>query len=100
MLLLRLSPLFPFALSNYLYGASSIGFWPYFFGTVVGFAPGTFAYVYAGRVGRALTLDGASSEPWYVYLGGMAVVLALLKVAGDVAGGVIDAMEEEEEGFS
>merc|ERR1712086_123452 len=37
MLLLRLSPLFPFTLSNYLYGASSIQFVPYFFGTLLGF---------------------------------------------------------------
>eukprot|EP00571_Detonula_confervacea_P013410 CAMPEP_0172304558 /NCGR_PEP_ID=MMETSP1058-20130122/5951_1 /TAXON_ID=83371 /ORGANISM="Detonula confervacea, Strain CCMP 353" /LENGTH=365 /DNA_ID=CAMNT_0013015835 /DNA_START=139 /DNA_END=1236 /DNA_ORIENTATION=+ len=94
MLLLRLSPLFPFALSNYLYGASSIRFLPYFFGTLLGFAPGTFAYVYAGRIGKALTIDSASAEPWYVYVGGMAVVVALLKIAGDVASGVIDSMEE------
>jgi uncharacterized membrane protein YdjX (TVP38/TMEM64 family) len=97
MLLLRLSPLFPFALSNYLYGASSIRFGPYFFGTLLGFAPGTFAYVYAGDVGRALTIDSASSEPWYVYLGGLAVVAGLIKIAGDVASGVIDAMEAEAE---
>ncbi|KAL7526758.1 hypothetical protein ACHAWF_003210, partial [Thalassiosira exigua] len=70
MLLLRLSPLFPFALSNYLYGASSVRFRPYFFGTLLGFAPGTFAYVYAGRIGKALTVDVATSEPWYVYAGG------------------------------
>lgn len=95
MLLLRLSPLFPFALSNYLYGASSIRFLPYFFGTLLGFAPGTFAYVYAGRIGKALTIDAASSEPWYVYAGGMAVVVGLIKIAGDVASGVIDAMEED-----
>jgi uncharacterized membrane protein YdjX (TVP38/TMEM64 family) len=95
MLLLRLSPLFPFALSNYLYGASSINFWPYFFGTAIGFAPGTFAYVYAGRIGKALTIDSASSEPWYVYVGGLAIVVALLKVAGDVASGVIDSMDED-----
>jgi len=94
MLLLRLSPLFPFALSNYLYGASSIQFLPYFFGTLVGFSPGTFAYVYAGRIGKALTIDSASSEPWYVYVGGMVVVVSLLKIAGDVASGVIESMEE------
>jgi len=96
MLLLRLSPLFPFALSNYLYGASSIPFPDYFFGTLLGFAPGTFAYVYAGRVGKALTMESATSEPWYVYLGGMVVVVTLLKIAGDVATGVIDAMEEDD----
>lgn len=99
MLLLRLSPLFPFALSNYLYGASSIRFLPYFFGTLLGFAPGTFAYVYAGRVGKALlSIDEATSEPWYVYVGGMAVLVALLKIAGDVASGVIDSLEEEDGG--
>mmetsp|Transcript_30843 Transcript_30843/g.55886 ORF Transcript_30843/g.55886 Transcript_30843/m.55886 type:complete len:352 (+) Transcript_30843:222-1277(+) len=96
MLLLRLSPLFPFALSNYLYGASSIQFLPYFFGTLLGFAPGTFAYVYAGRIGKALTIDSATSEPWYVYVGGLAVVISVLKIAGDVASGVIDALEEED----
>lgn len=42
-------------------------------------------------------MDNATSEPWYVYVGGMAVVLALLKIAGDVATGVIDAMEEGED---
>lgn len=98
MLLLRLSPLFPFALSNYLYGASSIRFLPYFFGTLLGFAPGTFAYVYAGTIGKALlTIDEASSEPWYVYAGVMAIVVALLKIAGDVASSVIDSMDDDDE---
>ncbi|KAL3810660.1 hypothetical protein ACHAXA_001049 [Cyclostephanos tholiformis] len=97
MLLVRLSPLFPFALSNYLYGASSVRFVPYLLGTVLGFLPGTFAYVYAGRVGKALTIDSATSEPWYVYVGGMAAVLALLKIAGDVASGVIESLESEPE---
>ena len=40
-------------------------------------------------------MDSATSEPWYVYVGGLAVLVALLKIAGDVATGVIDAMEEE-----
>ena len=56
MLITRLSPLFPFALSNYLFGASSIQFPNYFFGTVLGFLPGTFAYVYAGSVGGLIYL--------------------------------------------
>ena len=95
MLLLRLSPLFPFALSNYLYGASSIRFLPYFFGTLFGFAPGTFAYVYAGRVGKALTIDSDSALPWFVYVGVGLGIIGLLKIAGDVATGVIDSMDED-----
>ena len=117
MLLVRLSPIFPFAVSNYLYGASGIGFVPYFLGTVVGFMPGTFAYVYAGRVGKALTIDSniniinsnsaaassmstttlsSTTEPWYIYVGGMVVVLVLLKIVGDVASGVIETLKDED----
>mmetsp|Transcript_20837 Transcript_20837/g.60666 ORF Transcript_20837/g.60666 Transcript_20837/m.60666 type:complete len:212 (+) Transcript_20837:104-739(+) len=97
MLLLRLSPIFPFALSNYLYGATSIGFWPYFFGTMLGFTPGTIAYVYTGEIGKALTLDSATAEPWYVYAGGMTLLAGCLKVVADVATGIIENLDEEDE---
>lgn len=50
-LLLRLSPIFPFALSNYLYGVTSVDFSEYMMGTLIGFFPGTLAYVYGGTVG-------------------------------------------------
>lgn len=49
-LLLRLSPIFPFALSSYLYGATSVDFFEYMMGTLIGFFPGTLAYVYGGTV--------------------------------------------------
>ncbi len=94
MLLLRVSPIFPFALSNYFYGATRIGFWPFFFGTMIGFAPGTIAYVYTGEIGKSLTLD-VGSEPWYVYAGILAVFTGFLKVVADVASGMIDKMEED-----
>lgn len=97
MLLLRVSPIFPFALSNYLYGATSVKFWPYFFGTMLGFAPGTVAYVYTGEVGKALTIGGDGAQPWFVYAGGFALLGAFLKVAADTATGIIDGLEEEEE---
>jgi hypothetical protein len=115
------------AVSNYLYGASGINFVPYLAGTVLGFLPGTFAYVYAGCVGKALTIDnnmnimnnnninnsGAASmslsstlsstttitEPWYIYLGGMVVVLVLLKIAGDVASDVIESLKDEQQQY-
>jgi uncharacterized membrane protein YdjX (TVP38/TMEM64 family) len=51
-LLLRLSPIFPFALSNYLYGVTAVGFWPYITATFLGFLPGTLAYVYSGECCR------------------------------------------------
>ncbi|KAL3925442.1 MAG: hypothetical protein SGILL_000407 [Bacillariaceae sp.] len=98
MLLLRLSPIFPFALSNYLYGASSINFSAYFMGTLLGFAPGTIAYVYTGYIGKALTTEGASDVyPWYVYLGGMTLFAGLLKVVADTATRIVEEIEAEDE---
>ena len=95
MVLLRLSPIFPFSLSNYLYGASSVGFWQYFFGTLIGFAPGTLAYVYSGEIGKTLSTGGADAQPWYIYAGGLAVVAGILKLVADIATGAIEEMEEE-----
>ncbi|GAX12104.1 hypothetical protein FisN_15Lh203 [Fistulifera solaris] len=94
LLLVRLSPLFPFALSNYVYGASSIEFVPYFFGTLFGFAPGTMGMVYAGMVGRALT-TGDGTQPWYVYAVGCLGLGLLLKLITDVAGNIVNSMEDD-----
>lgn len=98
LLLVRLSPIFPFALSNYLYGASSIDFASYFWGTLLGFTPGTMAYVYTGMVGQALTLDGgANAQPWYVYAGGFTLLLTFLKIVTDVATDLINTLEEDDD---
>lgn len=93
-LLLRLSPLLPFAVSNYLYGITSVDFASFFFATFIGFAPGTLGIVYAGSVGKAFFADGGTL-PWYVFgAGGLVIILAaqtLAKVAGDA----IKAIEDE-----
>ncbi|XP_021668456.2 uncharacterized protein LOC110656150 [Hevea brasiliensis] len=52
--LLRLSPLLPFSLGNYLYGLTSVEFVPYVLGSWLGMLPGTWAYVSAGAFGRAI----------------------------------------------
>jgi len=94
MLLIRLSPIFPFSLSNYLYGVTSVKFWPYFWGTSLGFAPGTIAYVYTGTVGKALTIDGATSQPTYL-IGGLILLAGFVKLLADVATGIIQELDEE-----
>ena len=48
--LLRLSPLLPLALSNYLYGLTSVDLPSYVAGSWLGMLPGTIAYVTAGAV--------------------------------------------------
>ena len=71
--LLRLSPVIPFNLSNYLYGLTAIEFLPYALATFIGMMPGTLLYVYLGTIGK-IGLDaskgGAQRSPLeYVFLG-------------------------------
>lgn len=49
--LMRLSPLFPFSLQNYLFGVTAIPFWPYAAASAAFMIPGTFLYVYIGYAG-------------------------------------------------
>jgi uncharacterized membrane protein YdjX (TVP38/TMEM64 family) len=61
--LLRLSPLVPFSLSNYLYGLTSVRFWPYVATSWVAMLPATVLYVYLGAAGRTIGAGGKRS-PW------------------------------------
>jgi uncharacterized membrane protein YdjX (TVP38/TMEM64 family) len=65
--LLRLSPLIPFSLSNYLYGLTSVKFWPYRdeLGRDVA---GDGALHYLGAAGRTIGRAGEES-PWVALLG-------------------------------
>jgi len=57
--IMRLSPLMPFAISNYLYGLTSVNFRSYVIGSFLGMMPGTFAYVSAGTATRQ-AVEGAA----------------------------------------
>ena len=59
--LVRLSPLFPYNLVNYLFGLTRVGFFPYLLASWLGMLPGTILYVYLGFAGRALV--GATTGP-------------------------------------
>mmetsp|Transcript_6013 Transcript_6013/g.6144 ORF Transcript_6013/g.6144 Transcript_6013/m.6144 type:complete len:266 (-) Transcript_6013:66-863(-) len=93
-LLLRLTPLFPFSIANYLYGLTSVDFWSYLSATLLGFAPGTLAIVYAGTAGKALFSEGSSSFPWYIYVAASFIVAVLGKTVTKFATDTI-AMEYE-----
>ena len=60
--LLRLSPVIPFNLSNYLYGLTAVKFWPYVLASWIGMMPGTFLYVYIGAAGKAAVAAAAGGE--------------------------------------
>ena len=79
MLLLRLSPLFPFNVQNYLYGVTGIGFGQCLAATFFGIMPGTLLYVYIGAAGR---LALAGDEPagvlrWVLFGLGLLATLAV-----------------------
>ncbi|XP_061362834.1 uncharacterized protein LOC133306523 [Gastrolobium bilobum] len=71
--LLRLSPLLPFSLGNYLYGLTSVKFIPYVLGSWLGMLPGTWAYVSAGAFGRAIIKEESELNA----LGGNSQLLTL-----------------------
>jgi len=76
-LLLRLSPVFPFNLLNYALGLTRIGFRDYAIASV-GMLPGTLLYVYIGAVGGQAAVaasDGAQTTPleWAYYVFGLTV---------------------------
>jgi len=53
-LLVRISPVFPFSISNYLFGLTRVNYGPYLLVTWIGMIPGTFLYVYIGLLGKEL----------------------------------------------
>lgn len=79
-LLTRLIPFFPFKLSNYFFGVTSIGFPAFFAGTVIGIVPFTLTNVYLGSIAADLATLGASGGSrswldWLVYGGGFVVAV-------------------------
>ena len=86
-LLLRLSPVVPFNVLNYVLGLTTISVWDFMFASV-GTIPGALVYAYCGKVtGEALALAGQAEVPkdasyYAVLLVGLgATVAATLVVA-------------------
>ena len=74
--LLRLSPLVPYSLSNYLYGLTSVSFWPYVIASWAGMLPGTVLYVYLGAAGKAATGSKGPGE-WALLAAGLVATAAV-----------------------
>lgn len=71
-LLLRLSPVFPFVALNYSLGLTRIRFLDYLLASAIGMVPGTLLYVYSGKVAGevALAAGGVAQRgvAYYVFL--------------------------------
>ncbi len=83
-LLLRLSPVFPFNALNYLLGLTAVKFWHYVIGSWLGMMPGTVLYVYLGHIGKAgleAASGGGGKTPLeYAFLGFGLVITAIVTV--------------------
>ncbi len=84
--LLRLSPLLPFNASNYFYGVTGIGFWPYVAASWVGMLPGTFLYVYLGAAGKeASGVEAAGPWKWTLFGLGLSATIVVTVIITRVA---------------
>jgi len=74
--LLRLSPLVPFSVSNYLYGLTPVAFGPYVLASWIAMLPATVLYVWIGAAGKAAADasrgEGRSPLEWALLGAGLA----------------------------
>lgn len=80
--LLRVSPLFPFSISNYIYGLTQIKFGDYVAGSLIGMLPGTLWYVTVGKFGRSVLEADTGGN---TLLQGLGLGLALLVSLGSAS---------------
>jgi uncharacterized membrane protein YdjX (TVP38/TMEM64 family) len=96
-LLMRLSPIFPFSLLNYALGITRVTFKDYFIG-FVGMIPGTILYVYIGSLVGNIALIGTQTQPsnptldWIIKIMGLVTTVAVSLFIAHVAK---KALEEE-----
>ena len=84
-LLLRLSPVVPFNVQNYLFGITSIGFTPYAMATALGILPGASLFISIGAFGHSTEDPGSRTLNWVLFgLGLAATVVAAVLVARTV----------------
>jgi uncharacterized membrane protein YdjX (TVP38/TMEM64 family) len=78
--MLRISPILPYTIANYLYGLTAIRFVPYMIATAIGILPMVAIYVSIGAAGREAALARAgghqSVAEWIVLGVGLVLTVA------------------------
>ena len=76
--LLRLSPVVPFNLQNFMFGLTPVRFWSYLLASWIAMMPGTFLYVYVGHLtGAAVNTTGRSAGEWVLLVVGLAATIVV-----------------------
>lgn len=81
--LVRLVPLFPFNLTNYVLGLTRINLWHYIVASFVCMAPGAIAYTWLGHAGREAIEGNTSAIRWgLLALGLLAGIVLVARLIG------------------
>lgn len=92
--LVRLSPIIPYGLQNYLFSVTQIGFIPYVLATLVGIMPATALYVYIGSLGQSVGTMGTLQ--WVLAIAGLLATLLVAWVIGKKAKAALDSRSLKE----
>ncbi|MDB5649041.1 MAG: associated Golgi protein [Hyphomicrobiales bacterium] len=76
--LLRLSPVIPFNVQNYLLGATQVAIPTFFVSTLFGMIPGTMLSIFIGIAGRAASNGETSALQWTFLALGLAATIAVV----------------------
>lgn len=90
--LMRLSPIIPYGIQNYLFSVTNISFVPFVLATLVGIMPASALYVYIGSLGQAIGKAGVLQ--WVLVVVGLAVTALVAWVVGKRA---TQALEQQTE---
>lgn len=79
----RLSPVFPTAALNYIYGITNVKFWPYLVATLVGLAPWVVFFAAMGSAARGVILDVQGKELLQeIFVASLAATLVIIAIYG------------------
>lgn len=97
-LLVRLSPVFPFTLLNYFLGLTTVRTSSYVLANLIGMLPGTFLYVYIGATARdALSASAGGTGTWELVLRvvGLLATIAVVALVTRTARKALAQVEQE-----
>jgi len=89
--LMRISPLVPFNVMNYLLSLTRVGFWDYTSATAAGLLPPTLLFVYIGTVAKNLNETLASQQSTGVFLVGVVLTIFSIVLVTQISAKVIKA---------
>lgn len=97
--LTRFSPLVPFSISNYFFGITRVGFWPFVGASFLAILPGSFLVVYLGHIGRVTVLEGWGQLGGWQYAlmaGGLMFTIAIIVYLTRVAKKALAEVEADD----